>query len=51
MSVENAKKFLEEVQKNPKLAELLKGVSLEELKQANAELDLDAVAGGVCFFH
>lgn len=51
MSVETAKKFLEEVGKDAKLSELLKDVSIEDLKQASEEMELDGVAGGSCFGH
>lgn len=46
MSVENAKEFLVEVLKDPKLTEMLKGVSVNDLIEATEEMGLDDIAGG-----
>ena len=46
MSVDNAKKFLEELKKESKLQMLLENVSLEDIEQALEENRLDDVSGG-----
>ena len=49
MSMEDARKFLNEVKQNEKLVEMLNECSLEDLKTAITEMDLEGVAGG-CFY-
>lgn len=46
MSVANAKQFLEEALKDPKLIEMLKGVSSKDLVQAAQDMQLDQISGG-----
>lgn len=46
MSLEGAIKFLEEVAKNEKLAELLEEISAEDLEKALEEMKLHEVSGG-----